>query len=46
MGPRTVDTEFDGKVEELRQMAKQIDQVHRIYNDFGTHTAGTFNSDF
>jgi hypothetical protein len=39
-GPRTKDTPFDDKVNELRQLTKEIEQIEKIYSNFSTHTTG------
>ncbi len=39
-GPRTVDKEFDEKVEELHQMVNSVENLNRIYHNFQTHTNG------
>jgi hypothetical protein len=42
-GPRTVDTPFNDKVNELKQMTKEIEHAEKIYQNFSSHTAGTLN---
>jgi hypothetical protein len=39
-GPRTKDTEFDAKVEEMRVLEKAISQIKTIFPNFQKNTIG------
>jgi hypothetical protein len=39
-GPRTVDTEFNDKLNELKDMVHTVENIIRIYHNFHYHTEG------
>ena len=42
-GPRTLDKEFDEKVEELHKMVNSVENLNRIYHNFQIHTNGNIS---
>jgi hypothetical protein len=42
-GPRTIDIEFDAKVEEMKNLEKSLIQIKSIFPNFARNTQGINN---